>query len=35
MKHVINLLKPLIFNKKYIKLNNIKNLLQKYTSVSY
>ena len=35
MNHVINLLIPLIFNKKYIKLNNIKHLLQKYTNLSY
>ena len=35
MKHIINLLIPLIFNKKYMKLSDIKNLLKKYTNLSY
>lgn len=35
MKHIINLLMPLIFNKKYMKLSDIKNLLKKYTNLSY
>ena len=35
INYVVNLLISLIFNKKYIKLNKIKNLLDKYSNISY